>query len=262
MPRSPFFNGVRQHEVAVRQYRAKSPMFFWDARILGAVFLVDLKAARALLPDRRLEAVTAGNRGVMGVFALSYGNTDLGAYNEVFVSVGVHAGPSRLPPPLRTARALLERSLGAHTVLLPVDSEAALYGGLDLYNVPKFMAAIELVDERGMRKFTVRDPADGALVFSFGSRMPKRTPGRNILLNRQTLRNYSLITGRLAETRYELHTPSAALTPHGLHGPALTIGTHAQSRIFADLKPGKAVASFFADQGEAILYEPAIWGER
>lgn len=256
MPSTPFFNGIRQREMAVRQYRAKSPMFFWDARILGAVFFVDLQAARALLPDPRLEAVAAGGRGVLGVFALSYGHSDLGAYNEVFVSVGVHAGASRLPPPLRTARALLERSLGAHTVLLPVDSEAALFGGLDIYNVPKLMAAIELSDERGVRTFTVRDPADGTLLFSFGSRKPKRAPGRNVLLNRQTLRNYSLINDRLAEARYELHTPSAALTPHGLNGPALTIGTHARSRLLADLKPGTAVASFHADQAEAILYEP------
>lgn len=256
MSRSPFFNGIRQRELTFHNHRAKSPMFFWDARILGAVFLIDLQAARALLPDPQLEAVTAGGRAVLGVFALSYGNTDLGPYNEVFVSLGVHAGASLMPPPLRLARAVFERSLGAHTVLLPVDNEAALHGGLELYNVPKFMAAIEMTEIGGRRSCSVSDPADGSLVFSFQSRRPKRPPGPNVLLNRQTLRNYSRLNDRLAEARYDLHTPAAALALHGLNGPSLTIGEHARSRILADLKPGRAVASFFADGAEAILYEP------
>jgi hypothetical protein len=254
---TPFFRGITQTALPIRQYAGKSPMFFAGARIMGALFTVDAAAAQALMPHETFRVLaTPLGRAYLGVFACEYGYTDIGPYNEVFLAVGLSRGAGWLAP-LTATRRILARTLDAHVIQLPVDSEAALYGGLDYYNVPKYMARIAFSEGGGARRCEVRDPLSDELIFALTGTQPSLSlPLPFSPLRRQTLRNYSRLGGETIVARFELHAPAPHVRP-GTRRVSLTLGAHPRSRMLAGLDPGAALGYFFSAGCEAILFAPA-----
>jgi hypothetical protein len=150
---SAFFEGIPQVDATLAGEAAKLPIFYYDGTAQTAVFPATLGAVRRLLPDPRfVPARLAPGLGAVGVTCFEYRDTDIGPYNELAITV-ILKDPRRganLP-----GRALLaglrDKQLHAWVHHLPVTTEIARVGGVELYNYPKFVGSIDF-DEGGGRR--------------------------------------------------------------------------------------------------------------
>jgi hypothetical protein len=150
---SPFFEGVPQVDATLAGESAKLPIFYYDGTAQTAVFPAKLSALRKLLPDPRfVPARLAPGLGAVGVTCFEYRDTDIGPYNELAITIILSSSPlaSNLP-----GRALLtglrDKQLHAWVHHLPVTTEIARVGGVDLYNYPKFVGSIDF-EQSGSRR--------------------------------------------------------------------------------------------------------------
>jgi Acetoacetate decarboxylase (ADC) len=150
---SGFFEGVPQVDATLAGEAAKLPIFYYDGTAQTAVFPARLGALRRLLPDPRfVPARLAPGLGAVAVTCFEYRDTDLGPYNELAITIVLNNPPfaSNLP-----GRALLaglrSKQLHAWVHHLPVTTEIARVGGVDLYNYPKFVGSIDYEEGTGRR---------------------------------------------------------------------------------------------------------------
>jgi hypothetical protein len=142
---SAFFEGVSQIEATLRDERVKLPIFYYDGTATSAVFPARLSALRALMPDPRIcPARLAPTVGTVAVTCFEYRDTDIGAYNELAISVPLNEPWFSANVPGRALIASLRRrQLHAWVHHLPVTTEIARLGGVELYNYPKFIGGID-----------------------------------------------------------------------------------------------------------------------
>ena len=146
---SAFFDYVRQIDIEIGGQRGKSPAFYYDAGSLSAVFAARYKRLRELMPDPRyVPARLTPGLGVVVISCLEYRDTDIGPYNEVAVAIPLNEPYFRANLPgralLNAARLGQQHAFMRH---LPVTTEAALRGGVDFYNLPKFIAEIDFAED-------------------------------------------------------------------------------------------------------------------
>lgn len=147
---SPFFDGVAQSEVTIAGQPTAVPIFYYDGTSTSAVFAARLGALRRLMPDPRFRpARLAPGLGALAVTCFEYRDTDIGAYNELAISIVLNEPWFRPNLPLRAmVSGARTRQLHAWVHHLPVTTEIARVGGVDFYNYPKFVAGID-VEEHG-----------------------------------------------------------------------------------------------------------------
>jgi hypothetical protein len=165
---SPFFDGVTQMEAALGDELVRLPIFYYDGTATSAVFAARLGALRRLMPDPRISpARLAPGLGAVAVTCFEYRDTDIGPYNELAISVVLNE-PWFLPN--LPGRALLAslRSAQMHAWVhhLPVTTEIARAGGVELYNYPKFVAGIDFEETATQRICTLKEGAEHILTLS------------------------------------------------------------------------------------------------
>ncbi len=150
---SAFFEGVAQVDATLVGQSAKVPIFYYDGTAQTAVFPARLGALRKLLPDPRfVPARLAPGLGAVAVTCFEYRDTDIDPYNELAISIVLSESPfaSNLP-----GRALLaglrNKQLHAWVHHLPVTTEIARAGGVELYNYPKFVGSIDFAEDGSRR---------------------------------------------------------------------------------------------------------------
>jgi hypothetical protein len=142
---SPFFEGVSQLDIEIGGQPGKTPTFYYDGRGMTAVFPARYRALRDLMPDPSyVPARLAPGLGVMAIACLEYLDTDVGPYNELLIGVPLNEPPFRANLPGRAlAQATRRGKQPSFVWQLPVTTDVALRGGIDFYNFPKFIAAID-----------------------------------------------------------------------------------------------------------------------
>lgn len=254
---SGFFAGVAQEDVAIRQYRGKSPMFFRDLHMMGAVFTADLARLREALPDRLYRPLRLWpGVGLAAIHCLEYKDTDVGPYCEVSLSIAIHRpGRSLLPGPLEALRAAAFGRYHAYVAELPVTTEVALYGGLDFFNFPKYRADISFRETASHRVCTLREAGSLDLILEFEGRRLAAKPSRRARL--MTLNSYPRMDGRAWRARMVVNRreSAAALGPGRC---AVRLGSSPRAAPFRTLGLGWPVQYLFAPKAEAILFRPEI----
>lgn len=147
--RETFFEGILQREN--HEYEVKLPIFYYDSLSLTALHTADTGRMKAFLPSSGLAPVEiAPGRCLAAVSAFSYRATDIGPYNEFSVAALVSYGKKGVPL-LTAAGQLLRNKLHVYILSLPVDSEVARRGGVELAGYPKFLADFTWTeDERSL----------------------------------------------------------------------------------------------------------------
>ena len=124
------------------------PILYIDSSNLAAWFQADLHLAQSLLPAPLTAIPSESGRAMVYVGVYEYRETSIGAYNEV--GVGIQCIHPDNPAP------------GMYVIDLPVTTEIARLGGVEIFGYPKFVADIpvrfegsqvscEVVDEDGKR---------------------------------------------------------------------------------------------------------------
>lgn len=143
-----FFEGVKFEELEYFGRSFKFPVCYIDLSRISAFFPAPANRVKDALPTERLKPVEIKPGIAMVSFTgFEYREIDrLEPYNEFGVSVPVQykrdEGSQGLP--------------GLYVVHLPVTTEEARWGGVELYGFPKFIAEISFEDSGEMRRCRVR----------------------------------------------------------------------------------------------------------
>jgi acetoacetate decarboxylase len=129
------------------------PVAIRDSVCATAVFRCSADAARTVVPDDRLTPLTIAGCGLASLLFVKYRDTDLGAYDEVGLSVAV-LGPGH-------------GAIGAYIVELPVTQTFTLEAGRAIWGLPKWLASSTISIRRSGVHVALCDGAQPVLTASF-----------------------------------------------------------------------------------------------
>ncbi|RJP38730.1 MAG: hypothetical protein C4548_12775 [Desulfobacteraceae bacterium] len=170
--RNRFFEGILQRPIP--EYGVTLPIFYHKGRSMTAMFTASTRAVRDRLPDSLHPVELYPGRSMVAVSAFEYASTGIGPYNEVSVAAVVNPGRKGLPM-ISLLSQLLRNTFKAFIFHLPVTSETARRGAVELSGYPKFLADIEFTEKDGF--LTCRMSLDGQDLLTFSGRKPATKQG-------------------------------------------------------------------------------------
>ena len=147
--RGELFEGIKQWEFERDDIKAKLPVFYYDNTTLTAIYTASTKKVKAHLPHPAMRPVELfPGRCLVAFTAFEYRETDIDPYNEFSITCLITFGRSQVPG-LTVTGMLARRCFTGYVWHLPVTTEIARVGGVELYGYPKFLADIEFTKEGG-----------------------------------------------------------------------------------------------------------------
>jgi hypothetical protein len=155
-----FFRRFPKSMVATRVGPAWSPNFYYRTSSVQLLFLAPLGRLRAALTMPLEPLRSLPGRGLVALTFFYYHVCDNDPYNEVSIAVVIRRPGTRGSHALELARTLRRRAYCAHVLALPVDTEIARVRGVHGYQLPKWLADIELdIGSRVRARIRARDGA-------------------------------------------------------------------------------------------------------
>ncbi|MBI5844103.1 MAG: acetoacetate decarboxylase family protein [Deltaproteobacteria bacterium] len=142
-----FFDGI--HQKVIEDYQARLPIFYFDNTSLTAIFSASTRKVRSRLPFDTLHPVELyPGRCLVAISAFQYRESDIGPYNE-FSLAALVSQPKKGLPLITAVGQLLRNEAQAYILSLPVDSEIARRGGVEMSGYPKFLAEFKWTEDAG-----------------------------------------------------------------------------------------------------------------
>jgi len=154
-----FFTNVAQERVEVAGITYNSPLFYHDFSFDAIIFRTPRGIVEKFLPSSEYVPIADFTGCALTALLLfEYRETEVNPYNEVALCIPLLAyGKKPNFPIFSILESFFRRSLHAHVVDLPVNTEPALRGGVDVIGYPKFIADITFSDENGKRSCEITD---------------------------------------------------------------------------------------------------------
>jgi len=248
-----FFHGIAQKSVTVNSRNYTVPCFFRDFSIEAYIFACEAKNVRARLPHAGYAPIDFPlGFALSALICLEHRDSDLGAYNEVALSVPLGAlGGHVLPNWLNALSEFGQSRLHAHILHLPVTGELALQGGVDIFGYPKFSAGVQYRVENGARVTELFD--DSRNFLSLRIRPDVGLPF-NIGHRRVTMYSYPIKNGRTLRANFamEFDDLEVRIMPH-LGKLEFGNGEMAEA---ASLLLHRPLLHFRAERARGILHAP------
>lgn len=141
--KSQFLESVMQWEFDWEGRKAKLPVFYYDNSALTAIYTASTSAVRVLLPHPAMRPIELYPGRCLAAFtAFEYRKTDIDPYNEFSISFPVTFDRLQIPG-VTAGLQVARRCYSAYVWQLPVTTEIARVGGVEMYGYPKFIADIE-----------------------------------------------------------------------------------------------------------------------
>jgi hypothetical protein len=189
----PHFFSVPKHSVRLSAADVDFPILYTDASSTSVFYGVDLRKASALLePHGLAPARGIGGRAVLGITWFEYRATSIGPYNELGISL--LAAPGIRPPKLPLLRVMAgDPRLGFFVLHLPVTTELARVGGVEVYGYPKTVNELPIsLSDRALH---------GSLLDDGHAVLEMHVPlGRGVTVRMIDLSTYSVRQGCLLRT--------------------------------------------------------------
>ena len=142
-----FFKGVKQWEFNLGELPFKLPVFYYDTTTIIAIYTASTAKVKELLPLPQMNPIELSPGKCLVAFtAFEYRETDINPYNEFAIAFLVTYDKPQIPF-LTSALQMYRRRMTAYVWHLPVTTEIARVGGVELYGYPKFIADIEFEKE-------------------------------------------------------------------------------------------------------------------
>ena len=158
--KSDFFKGLYQWES--KEYDVVLPIIYYDCSAISAVFTASTRLVKRHLPDGLYPVEMFPGRCLVTVSGFEYRNSDIGAYNEFSVAAVVKR--KRTLPLLPVMAAMVSNSFEVFIIKLPVTSERARRGRVELGGYPKFLADIEFKKSGNMTECRLSHGKNGIVV--------------------------------------------------------------------------------------------------
>ena len=147
--KSEFLKSVMQWEFDWEGRKAKLPVFYYDNTALTAIYTASTSAVRALLPHPAMRPIELYPGRCLAAFtAFEYRETDIDPYNEFSISFPVTFDRPQIPG-VTAGLQMARRCYSAYVWQLPVTTEIARVGGVEMYGYPKFIADIDFTRDSG-----------------------------------------------------------------------------------------------------------------
>ncbi|KAF1044017.1 acetoacetate decarboxylase family protein [Xylophilus sp.] len=139
-----FFRRFPKQQVASRVGPVWAPNFYYRSSSVQLLLRAPLGQLRAMLPTP-LEPLRAfPHAGLVALTFFSYAVCDNDPYNEVSVAVVIRQPGRKGSPAMELLESLRRRSFFAHVLALPVTTEIARARGVHGYQLPKWLADIDV----------------------------------------------------------------------------------------------------------------------
>jgi hypothetical protein len=239
-----FFEGIKQSKVQLGPYHINSPVFYRDMSGLSVYLLAPLNKVRNILPSNRMHPfrVTPWHSVVM-ISAFEYRDSDLGPYNEV--SIGI---PFVLDSVSPLFTGLLWKTPEVPLVYvhhLPVTTEMARVGGIEIANFPKFLAKIRFDNET--QWISCKVDAEEKNILTLSVRKVKLRPSP-----RQRLNTITHLQNRLLRLEFNLSECEAGFSK-SQSDIRLELGNHPIGLELRELNLGRMLTYQYSQALQAIL---------
>lgn len=159
------FLARRQRAVQTSAGPMDFPILYRDIGGMSAFFHVDAARVARELADTGLSVVPPFGRTIVGVAFFTYRDCTIASYDEAAVAVIARpqgqAGESTLSSFMETLRTSPRGNIASHILQLPVTTEQARAGGVEVYGYPKFVADISLHFDGNRFRGVVREKETG-----------------------------------------------------------------------------------------------------
>ncbi|MCE5274200.1 MAG: acetoacetate decarboxylase family protein [Deltaproteobacteria bacterium] len=176
MKRGDFFKGVIQWEMTTKDLslEGKLPVFYYDNTAMTAIYTASTDMVRRLLPMPDMYPVEIVKGRALAAFtAFEYRATDIDPYNEFSISFPITFRRKNIPG-LTVLGMMARRYFTAYVWQLPVTTERARRGGVDMYGYPKFLADIVFSHEESKLVCTLS--AGGQNILTIKGKKLKTSP--------------------------------------------------------------------------------------
>jgi hypothetical protein len=228
MAKKNFFN-VPQKPVKTSIGSIDFPMLYSEAEGVLASFWVDYDKALDKLSDTGLrpamKPLSFTKKAVLSIGFFEYRECSAGSYNEV--AVGIYAYPESIGSSIKLSLIDLlkkpeNRTVGIYMLDLPVTTDWATAGGVELYGYPKWVADIPLNFSKENFEGHVIDPDTNEKVLSLSGTFKGigvKTPVVDFMsysiLNKQMLKTSIFADGFLKSYMGRGFTLKAGSSSHG-----------------------------------------------
>lgn len=243
-----FFSGIKQWEFERDGIKGKLPCFYYDTSSFTAIYTASTKAVRQLLPRPEMRPVEMlPGKCLVSFTAFEYKKTDIDPYNEFSIAFLITYGSIQIPlitPALQTLR----RRITAYVWQLPVTTEIARKGGVEMYGYPKFIADIEF--ERTETEITCKVSEKGKKILALHGKI---LPTRREKVTHIT--TYSVIDGIPLRTNIHINPIEFAMTTDKNAAQIEFGGNHQIAETLKDIElSSKPVGYQFSPKNQAILF--------
>ncbi len=243
-----FFKGIKQWEFDWSWQKSRLPVFYYDNTTMTAIFTASTSRVKALLPHPGMRPIEFYPGRCLAAFtAFEYRKTDINPYNEFSISFPITFNKPQIPG-LTAGLQMARRCFSTYVWKLPVTTEIARVGGVELYGYPKFIADIVFKREADNVECVLAEKGQNILTLR-GNVFPT-TKGKVVRYI-----TYSILDGiPLAANVYV--NPLQYAETWDKKAAALTIGTgHAISEALKkiDLSPAPIMFQYIP-VNEAILF--------
>jgi hypothetical protein len=224
------------------------PYFYYDAAFSTATFTAASSRIKPLLPHPDMNPIEfLPGRGLVAFTAFEYRKTDGPPYNEVSISFLITFRKRQIPG-LTATRMFQARAISAYVWQLPVTTEQARAGGVDLFGYPKFIADIDFAEDDNWRTCTLAK--DGQTILTLRGRQLPTQPEKPTQFITYAVENGAPLVADV------LVNPSEFAKSYRGTDVSLQIGPdHPIGRTLLDLKLGKQALIYqYCPVMEAILF--------
>lgn len=249
---SSFLDGIVQTELPMIEFNrmGRLPVFYYDNSSMTAAFLASTKEVRKLLPDPDMHPLEVfPGRCVVTFSAFEYRDSDIDPYNEFSIGFLISHGKKRLPS-VQLLKEYIKNSYQAYVWQLPVTTEIARWGGVELYGFPKFIADIDFTRKQKTLSCTLSH--NGKHVLTLEGKVLKTTKKEKPLRYRaySTIKNKPLC----ANVYTNPIEYGQSLLPNSAK---LTLGEHEIAQRLRTLKLSKFPIMFqYCPKNELALFGP------
>ncbi|WP_423760447.1 acetoacetate decarboxylase family protein [Burkholderia sp. NLJ2] len=139
-----FFRRIPKRQVASRVGPTWAPNFYYRSSSIQLLFRAPLERLRTMLPIPLEPLRALPGQGLVALTFFSYSVCDNDPYDEVSVAVVIRRPGARGSHALELIDSMRRRSFFAHVLALPVTTEIARVRGVHGYQLPKWLADIDV----------------------------------------------------------------------------------------------------------------------
>lgn len=188
-----FFEGTAQWDVIIKNYPMKVPMFFYDNTSMTAIFTASTKKIKKYLPHPEMKPLELfPGKCLVAFMAFEYRKTDINPYNEFSISIPISFGRNPVPG-FSLLSSMIKKCFTAYIWHLPVTTEIARVGGVDVLGYPKIVAGIDFKKSSERLECTLSE--NGKMLVNMKGKVLPTGRGK-----RMTYRTYSIKDGVTIET--------------------------------------------------------------